>query len=73
MKCHVCGGKMNYTSTDLPFKINAKAIVILKGLPAYQCENCIEYLLSDEVMERIEHIFESLGESVELEIIQYAA
>jgi len=72
MKCHVCGGKMNNTSTDLPFKINAKAIVILKGLPVYQCENCIEYLLSDEVMEKMDRIFENLGESVELEIIQYA-
>jgi YgiT-type zinc finger domain-containing protein len=72
MKCHVCGGKMNNTSTDLPFKINAKAIVILKGLPVYQCENCIEYLLPDEGMEKMDRIFENLGESVELEIIQYA-
>jgi len=73
MKCHVCGGKMNYMTTDLPFKINSKTIVILKGLPVYQCDNCIEYLLSDEVMEKIDSIFEKLGESVELEIIQYAA
>ncbi len=64
---------MNHMATDLPFKINAKAIVILKGLPVYQCENCIEYLLPDEVMEKIDRIFDNLGESVELEIIQYAA
>lgn len=73
MKCHVCGGKMESVITDLPFKTGDKAIVIMKNLPVYQCNGCSEYLLDNPVMEKIDAILKSLDDSVELEIVRYAA
>ena len=73
MKCHRCGSKLKPLITDLPFKIRETAIVIVKGLPVLQCENCSEYLLEDAVMGRVEHILERINVAAELEIIQYAA
>ena len=40
MKCTVCGAKMQPVNSDLPFKTTRHASVILKNLPALQCENC---------------------------------
>ena len=54
MKCHICGGKMKVSNTDLPFKTDRKTIVILKELPVIQCENCTEYLLDDKTMAKVE-------------------
>lgn len=73
MKCHVCGSKMNRLITDLPFKVDDTTIVIIKGLPVLQCENCSEYLLDDTVMKRTEEILDKVDSSAELEIIRYAA
>jgi YgiT-type zinc finger domain-containing protein len=73
MKCHICGFNLRPMITDLPFKISERAIVILKGLPLLQCENCSEYLLEDTVMERVEEILEKANGSAELEIVRYAA
>ena len=73
MKCHVCGSKLRPLITDLPFKISETTIVILKGLPVLQCENCSEYVLEDTVMERVERILERVNAAAELEIIRYAA
>ena len=50
MKCHVCGSRLTLLITDLPFKVSETSIVILKGLPVLQCDNCSEYLLDDAVM-----------------------
>lgn len=73
MKCHICGFELKALITDLPFKISDTAIVILKGLPVLQCENCSEYALDDPVMERVEEILERVDAAAELEIIRYAA
>jgi len=73
MKCHMCGSKLKPLITDLPFKIGDSTIVILKGLPVLQCENCSEYLLDDAVMGRVEAILERVNAAAELEIIRYAA
>ncbi len=73
MKCRVCGSKVKPVVTDLPFKISETTIVILKGLPVLQCENCSEYLLEDTVMERVEQLLEKVNAAAELEIIKYAA
>jgi YgiT-type zinc finger domain-containing protein len=73
MKCHVCGSKMKPWTTDLPFKVDDTTIVIMKGLPVLQCENCSEYSLDDIVMKRIEEILDKVDSSAELEIIRYAA
>ena len=58
MKCHLCGSKLKSLITNLPFKISDSTIVILKGLPVLQCENCSEYLIDDPVMSRVEGILE---------------
>jgi len=59
--------------TDLPFKLSETTIVIVKALPVLQCEGCSEYILEDQVMERVDAILERADPSVELEIIRYAA
>jgi len=48
MKCAVCGAPMQPTRSDLPFKTTGQAIVILKGLPVLQCENCAKSSLVSE-------------------------
>jgi YgiT-type zinc finger domain-containing protein len=73
MKCPVCGLQYESVITDLPFKVNDRAIVILKGLPVLQCERRHEYLIEDAVMERIEEILSRVDAAAELEIIPYAA
>jgi hypothetical protein len=57
----------------LPFKVSETSIVILKGLPALQCDNCREYLLDDVVMSRVEEILKRSDAAAELKIIRYAA
>ena len=73
MKCHVCGSRMQSIITDLPFKVNDTAIVIMKDLPVIQCDGCSEYLLDDPVLKRMDEIIEKVDVSAELEVIRYAA
>ncbi len=73
MKCHLCGSKLKPLITNLPFKIGDMTIVILKGIPVLQCDNCSEYLIDDPVMSRVEKILERVSTDAELEIIRYAA
>jgi YgiT-type zinc finger domain-containing protein len=73
MKCHVCGASLKPTQSDLPFKLTEKAIVIVKGLPVLQCENCQEYLIEDAVMEKLDKLLEQASKNAELEVISYAA
>jgi len=64
---------MKEVRTDLPFKVSDTTIVIMKGLPVIQCKSCSEYLIKDEVMERIDEMIEKVDASAELEVISYAA
>lgn len=73
MNCHVCGAKLRAAVTDLPFKTNERSIVIVKGLPVLQCDNCREFLIEDPVMERVESVLAKADADVELEIVRYAA
>ena len=73
MKCILCGSKLSPLITDLPFKVSDTSIVILKGLPVLQCDNCREYLLDDAVMNRVDEILQRADAAAELEIIRYAA
>ena len=73
MNCHHCGGKLEETITDLPFKIRHNATIIIKKLPVLQCQNCSEYLIEDDVMEKVDRIFERIDRTAELEILTYAA
>jgi len=73
MKCHVCGSKLKPVITDLPFKVDGALIVILKEVPVLQCESCTEYLLEDNVLQRVEKILVNVDTAAELEIIKFAA
>ena len=73
MRCTVCGAQMRPITTDLPFKLSAERIVILKQLPVLQCETCREYLLEDAVMARIDTMLARADSTAELEVLRYAA
>lgn len=73
MRCSLCSSQLRPLITDLPFKVSETSIVILKGLPVLQCDNCREYLLDDLVMNRVEEILQRADAATELEIIRYAA
>jgi len=73
MKCRVCGNILHPTTTNLPFKVSQRTIVILKDLPVTQCEGCSEYLIADAVFAKVEDLLSKVNTSVELEVIQFAA
>ena len=73
MKCHVCGGALQRIDTDMPFKIDAKHIVILRALPVLQCASCAEYLIEDPVMAPVDAMLAGADTRAELEIMSFAA
>lgn len=73
MRCSVCGGEARPATTDLPFKVSDTTIVILKDLPVIQCSKCPEYLIADEVLQRVDEILARVEGGTELEIVRYAA
>jgi YgiT-type zinc finger domain-containing protein len=73
VNCTVCGSRMKKKVSDLPFKTSEHTIVVLKGIPLWQCEVCAEYLLEDDVMRRVDEILAGVGAAAELEVIRYAA
>lgn len=73
MKCRVCGGVQQRVETDLPFKTGDRTIVVMKGIPVYQCGRCAEYSLDDPTFARVEELLSHVGSSTELEIISFAA
>jgi YgiT-type zinc finger domain-containing protein len=73
MKCRVCGSALASTTTDLPFKVTERTIVILKNLPVAECSRCSEYLIEDSMFAKVEELLAKVDTSVELEIIAFAA
>lgn len=73
MKCRICGSTLASSTTDLPFKVTERTIVILKNLPIAQCQRCSEYLIEDTVFAKVEELLAKVDTSVELEIIAFAA
>lgn len=73
MKCRVCGSKLRETTTELPFKLSERTIVIVKSLPVSQCERCAEYLMGDAVFASVEEMLSKIDQSAEREIIPFAA
>lgn len=59
--------------TTLPFKVDQETIIILKELPVLQCKKCNEYLLEDNIRERVDKLLEKTDYNAELEIIKFAA
>lgn len=73
VKCHVCGGCLEPTISDLPFCLGPTSIVVIKKLPVLECTNCTEFSINDLVMEKVENLLEQTDEAAELEVIAYAA
>jgi YgiT-type zinc finger domain-containing protein len=73
MKCAVCGAQLQLVQSDLPFKVSEQTIVILKQLPVWQCPNCMQYLIEDRVLRRVDEILAGVDRAAELEIIRFAA
>ena len=73
MKCAVCGGQLLPVHSHLPFKVSEQTIVILKQLPVWQCENCVQYLIEDRVLLRVDEILAGVDCAAELEIMRFAA
>lgn len=73
MKCHVCGGEMEKVVSQFPFKISDESIVIIKNMPVLQCTGCAEYLIEDEVMEKVEETCNGVDATAELEVFKYAS
>jgi YgiT-type zinc finger domain-containing protein len=73
MRCQVCGAELAAVTTDLPFKVRAASIVILKGLPVLECASCPQYLLEDAVLARVDQNVRRVDGRIELEVIRYAA
>jgi YgiT-type zinc finger domain-containing protein len=59
-------------TTDLPFKVTARTIVILKQLPVLQCEQCGEYSIEDSVFSKVEALLSKANAAAELEIVPFA-
>jgi YgiT-type zinc finger domain-containing protein len=60
-------------TTDLPFKTDIHAIIIIKNLPVLQCGNCSEYLIEDNIMQRVDDIISNMNRGAEVEILNFAA
>jgi len=73
MRCHVCGAPLEAMTTDLPFKVSDRTVVVLKALPVLQCRNCREILIQDPIMERVEAILADVSTDTELEVLRFAA
>ncbi len=73
MRCHVCGAEMERVRTDLPFKTTLTTIVVFKYLPVWQCTNCQEYLIEDDVMKQVDETLAQVSDAAELEVVRFAA
>jgi YgiT-type zinc finger domain-containing protein len=73
MRCRICGGILEPLVTDLPFKISVSSIVVLKGLPVLECNQCDETELEHATMLRVEQVLAGANQSSELEVIRFAA
>ena len=73
MKCLVCGATLHSITTDPPLKVSDRTIVVVKKLPVMQCEGCIEYLIADPVMAKVDELLSRVDRSIELEIVPFAA
>jgi YgiT-type zinc finger domain-containing protein len=73
MKCRVCAGNLRPIQTDLPFKVSERKIVIVKGMPVFQCDRCSEYSMNDATFARVEEMLSRTDQAAELEIVPFAA
>ena len=73
MKCLVCGAALRSITTDLPLKVSDHTIVVVKKLPVMQCDGCVEYLIEDPVMAKVDELLSGVDRSIALKIVPFAA
>jgi YgiT-type zinc finger domain-containing protein len=59
--------------SDLPFKVSATTIVVLRSLPVWECTQCHDTEFEHETLRNIEAILAKVDPGAELEVIRYAA
>ena len=64
---------MEERTTDLPFKLSDTSIVVVKGLPVFQCRQCNDTELDHPVMLKVDQMLSAVHRSAELEVLRYAA
>jgi YgiT-type zinc finger domain-containing protein len=72
MICFFCKGEkensLTIDVTDL-----GSCIVIIRGVPCYKCTQCGEITFDLDVGERLEHIVDTLKDSItEIAVVQYS-
>lgn len=73
MRCRVCGGPLESEVSDLPFKLGAHSILIVRSMPVLQCTQCGETELENEAMARVDRLLAQADSTAELEVVRYAA
>ena len=67
VKCHVCGGRLEATISDLPFRLGPNHIVVIKQLPVLECSNCTEFSIEDPIMEKVDNLLGQMDETAGLD------
>ncbi len=73
MKCHICGGHLESTLSDLPFNLADRKVVIVREVPVLRCKQCGIYLMEDHVMQHVEETLAQVDAKAEIEVVPYAA
>lgn len=68
MKCHVCGGRLESTISDLPFRLGPTRIVVIKQLPVLECTHCTEFSIADPIMEKVDDLLGQMDETAGLDL-----
>jgi len=74
MDCVICkSGQMKKGKVTVTLQ-RKESVIVVKGVPAKVCENCGEYILSEEVTKKLMEVAEqAVAKNAEIEVLQYAA
>lgn len=72
MKCLYCKGTMNSDTTSDVTDLKT-CIIVIRNVPCHKCVQCGEVVFDFNVCERLEHIVETLKDSLmEIAVVQYS-
>ncbi|AIG98387.1 YgiT-type zinc finger domain protein [Archaeoglobus fulgidus DSM 8774] len=60
-KCDLCNGKLHEGKTEFVARVGDK-VVVIKGIPAYICEECGEAYFTPEISRKIDKIMREFHE-----------
>lgn len=71
-RCPVCGGKMHFRRTTVPFLFPG-TVILVKDVPAEVCANCHEPYMSGKVTDQLAELIKPLRDiPAEVLILSYA-